>query len=44
MLNTAYLAENLAIFGLVVGVALVLAGIGFIVLALGALRARETPY
>lgn len=43
-LNTAYMAENLALFGLVVGVALLLAGIGFIVLAwyaLGALR-QET--
>jgi hypothetical protein len=40
-LNTAYMAENLALFGLVVGIALLLAGIGFIVLAwyaLGALR------
>lgn len=40
-LNTAYMAENLALFGLVVGIALLLAGIGFIVLAwyaLGAVR------
>ena len=40
-LNTAYMAENLALFGLVVGIALLLAGVGFIVLAwyaLGAVR------
>ena len=36
------MAEQLALFGIVVGVALLLAGIGFIVLALGgALRRRE---
>jgi hypothetical protein len=32
-LNTAYMAERLAIFGLVVGVALLLTGIGLIILA-----------
>ena len=36
-LNMAYLAENVAIFGIVVGIALILAGVGFIVLAVGAL-------
>jgi hypothetical protein len=42
-LNTAYMAERLAIFGIVVGVALFLAGIGFAVLALGgALRNEES--
>jgi hypothetical protein len=44
-LNVSYMAEQLALFGVVVGVALILAGIGFIVLALGgALRrpAAET--
>lgn len=41
-LNMSYMAEQLALFGMVVGVALVLSGIGFIVLALGgALRRRE---
>ena len=40
-LNMAYLAENLALFGIVVGIALILAGIGFVILALGALRERE---
>jgi hypothetical protein len=39
-LNVAYMAEQLALFGIVVGVALFLAGVGFIVLAVGgALRA-----
>jgi hypothetical protein len=40
-LNLSYMAEQLALFGIVVGIALVLSGIGFIVLALGgALRQR----
>ena len=34
-LNVSYMAEQLSTFGIVVGVALILAGIGFIVLALG---------
>jgi hypothetical protein len=42
-LNTAYMAEQLALFGIVVGVALLLAGIGFGVLAVGgALRNPDT--
>ena len=36
-LNMSYMATNLALFSLVVGIALILAGIGFIILALGAL-------
>jgi hypothetical protein len=41
-LNVSYMAEQMALFGIVVGVALLLSGIGFIVLALGgALRRRE---
>jgi len=32
-LNTSYMAERLAIFGIVVGVALLLTGIGFVILA-----------
>ena len=40
-LNTAYLADQLGTFGLVVGVALILAGIGFIVLALGGALRRK---
>ena len=40
-LNTSYMAEQLALFGIVVGVALLLSGIGFLVLTLGgALRGR----
>ena len=38
-LNMSYLAEQTALFGMVVGVALVLAGIGFLVLSLVAVRA-----
>jgi hypothetical protein len=34
-LNVSYMAERLALFGIVVGIALILSGIGFIVLALG---------
>jgi hypothetical protein len=34
-LNLSYMAERLALFGIVVGVALILTGIGFLVLALG---------
>jgi hypothetical protein len=41
-LNTSYMADQLALFGIVVGVALVLAGIGFGILAWAALhRTRE---
>lgn len=43
-LNTSYMAEQMALFGIVVGIALLLTGIGFIVLSLslgGALRRRE---
>jgi hypothetical protein len=39
-LNVSYMASALSLFSLVVGIALVLAGIGFIVLALSALPAR----
>jgi hypothetical protein len=42
-LNTSYMASQLALFGIVVGFALLLTGGGFLVLALGgALRNRET--
>jgi hypothetical protein len=34
-LNQSYMAEQLALFGIVVGIALILAGIGFLVLAVG---------
>jgi hypothetical protein len=41
-LNTSYMAEQLAIFGIVVGVALLLSGIGFLILAAGgALRGAK---
>jgi len=42
-LNTSYMAERLALFGIVVGFALLLTGVGFAVLAVGgALRNPET--
>lgn len=42
-LNMSFMAENVSLFGIVMGVALLLAGVGFIVLALFALGpARET--
>ena len=41
-LNVSYMADQLGNFGIVVGIALILAGIGFIVIAAsGALKARE---
>jgi hypothetical protein len=39
-LNTAYMADQLANFGTVVGIALILAGVGFAVLSWTALRGR----
>jgi hypothetical protein len=42
-LNTSYMAEQVALFGIVVGVALLLSGFGFAILAIGgALRNPET--
>ena len=44
-LNVSYMADQLGLFGIVVGVALLLSGIGFGVLALsGALRSREPAF
>jgi hypothetical protein len=40
-LNTSFLAEQIALFGLVVGIALLLSGVGFVVLALAALRPKQ---
>jgi hypothetical protein len=41
-LNVSYMAEQMALFGIVVGIALLLSGIGFVILAAGgALRLRE---
>jgi len=47
-LNVSYMAEQIALFGLVVGIALLLSGIGFIILALivlgaGAEKAATAP-
>ncbi len=39
-LNTSYMATQLSLFSLVVGIALILAGIGFVILALGATAQR----
>lgn len=41
-LNMSYMAEQLALFGIVIGVALLLSGIGFVVLAYAALHRRKT--
>src|SRR5205085_7007216 len=42
-LNTSYMASQLALFGIVVGVALLLSGFGFAILAIGgALRNPDT--
>jgi len=40
-LNTSYMADRLGLFGIVVGVALLLSGIGFIILAYAALHRRQ---
>jgi uncharacterized membrane protein YidH (DUF202 family) len=40
-LNTSYMAEQLSVFGIVVGIALLLSGIGFLVLAAAALHRRR---
>jgi len=43
-LNTSYMATRLSMFALVVGVALLLSGLGFGILAIGgALRSQESP-
>ena len=42
-LNTSYMAEQISVFGIVVGIALLLSGIGFGILAVGgALRNRDS--
>jgi F0F1-type ATP synthase membrane subunit c/vacuolar-type H+-ATPase subunit K len=44
-LNTSYMAEQLSLFGIVVGIALLLAGIGFAILAVGgALRTTKPAF
>jgi hypothetical protein len=40
-LNMSYMATQLSLFSLVVGIALILAGVGFVVLALGATTPRR---
>ena len=42
-LNTSYMAEQLALFGIVVGIALLLSGIGFGVLAVGGTLRNPDP-
>jgi hypothetical protein len=42
-LNVSYMAEQIALFGLVVGVALLLSGIGFVILALIVLGKHDKP-
>jgi hypothetical protein len=42
-LNTSYMAEQLALFGIVVGIALLLAGVGFGVLAVGGTLRNVEP-
>ena len=42
-LNVSFLAESTALFGVVVAIALILAGMGFIILALGGALRRTTP-
>ena len=44
-LNTSYMASQIALFGVVVGIALLLSGIGFGILAVaGALRSPEPAF
>ena len=40
-LNTSYMADRLGLFGIVVGIALLLSGIGFIVLSFAALHRKQ---
>jgi hypothetical protein len=43
-LNTSYMAEQLSLFGVVVGVALLLAGVGFGILAIGGALRSEAAF
>ena len=40
-LNVSYMAQQIALFGLVVGIALLLSGIGFLILAISVARRRD---
>jgi hypothetical protein len=42
-LNTSYFAQQVALFSIVMGIALLLTGIGFLVLSLGVLRREPKP-
>jgi len=42
-LNMSYMASQISLFGVVVGIALVLAGIGFLILALSVFNRRDQP-
>jgi hypothetical protein len=42
-LNASYMADRLGVFGIVVGVALLLSGIGFVILAFAVLHRRQVP-
>ncbi len=42
-LNVSYMADQISLFGLVVGIALLLSGIGFLILALVVLGERRKP-
>jgi hypothetical protein len=42
-MNTAYFAQQVALFSIVMGIALLLTGIGFLVLTLGARKSAATP-
>jgi glyoxylase-like metal-dependent hydrolase (beta-lactamase superfamily II) len=43
-LNTAFMAERIAVFAMVMGAALLLTGIGFLVLTMGGPRPTEEPW
>jgi hypothetical protein len=42
-LNVSYMAEQIALFGLIVGIALLLSGIGFVILAIAVLGGARQP-
>jgi hypothetical protein len=42
-LNTSFFAEAIGVFGIVMGIALLLVGIGFLVLVLGGIERKPAP-
>jgi uncharacterized iron-regulated membrane protein len=42
-LNASYMADRISVFGIVVGIALLLSGIGFVILAFAVLRRKAEP-